>query len=325
MRYTEKQAEAKARQIFTRFGTLIHAACSRSIVPRSFLAGFIGVEAGVDSNGQIIPEATRFEPHVYERLRAVRDGLIGSYNKITRADIAALSDDAIRNLATSWGITQIMGWHTVHNLDCTIADLRDPEKHLHYTVALILLTAERFVTRNDWPSVLRIWNTGSANGKTYHEDYVDNALLVKQCYEQISTNDSDFTPPTVQEPQQNPAEHQPETVTSEANETAVKDSQAGAPSSLSGAVEVKREKPDLFVQIGAAVTFLTATGLQIGTLVQQKLSELTPVQMLYLIAGLGVMFAAVWWYRKADKGAQNRTLALVDAAKDPCANTVKIN
>jgi hypothetical protein len=191
MAYTEKQARARAEQIFRRFGLLIHLACTNSIVEESFLAGFIGVEAGIDRAGQIRPEATRFEPHVFRRLQAVRDGLLGAYNRITRTDLQNASDDALRNLATSYGLSQIMGWHVIKNLRCSIADLRDPDKHLFYTVKLLTLTGGIHLRSRDYASVLRIWNTGSANGKTYHGDYVENALKVKAHYAQILKENKD--------------------------------------------------------------------------------------------------------------------------------------
>ena len=185
MTYTEKQAQAKAQQIFDRFGLKVHLACANSIVEESFLAGFIGVEAGIDRNGQIREDAKRFEVHVYASLKAVRDGLKRSYNRITKADIANASDDALKNLATSFGMTQIMAWHLIKNLRGTVADLRDPEKHLFYAVELLNLTARKHLLKREYDSVLRIWNTGSANGKTYHADYVGNALKVKKYYEII--------------------------------------------------------------------------------------------------------------------------------------------
>ncbi len=184
-KYTEEQALRKAKQIFERFGSRIHLACPNSIVPEDFLGGFIGVEAGIDHNGLIKESATRFEPGVYHHLLAVRDGLLSSYNKIHRGDIAGLSDDAIHNLATSWGVTQIMGWHLIHNLKGKIADLRDPEKHLFYAVELLVLTAGPHLKTRNFGNVLRIWNSGSANGKTFDPHYVENALAVKAEYAKL--------------------------------------------------------------------------------------------------------------------------------------------
>src|SRR4051812_24414209 len=107
-KYTKAQAAAKARQGHDRFGQRIADACAGSAVPADFLAGFIGVEAGVDRRGQIREDATRFEPGVFRHLELVRDGLVSSWSKITTADIANCTDGALKALATSYGLTQIM-------------------------------------------------------------------------------------------------------------------------------------------------------------------------------------------------------------------------
>lgn len=191
MAYTMGQATALALQIYTRFGYKIHLACQGSGIDESFVAGFIGVEAGKDKSG-IVENATRFERHVFEKLRALRDGLRGSYQSIRRAAIADASDDALRALATSYGLTQIMGWHVINNLKCSVGELRDSEKHLLYTIQLLKLSSGDFLRRKDYGSVLRIWNTGSANGKTYHADYVENALKVMHCYASLLKRNKPF-------------------------------------------------------------------------------------------------------------------------------------
>ena len=47
------------------------------------------------------PAGARFEPHVFNRLKQVRDGKRSRYENVTAAHLADASDDALRNLATS--------------------------------------------------------------------------------------------------------------------------------------------------------------------------------------------------------------------------------
>ncbi|HEX3100639.1 MAG TPA: hypothetical protein VHQ01_02545, partial [Pyrinomonadaceae bacterium] len=61
-----------------------------------------------------------------------------------------------------------------------------------YTVQLLKIVGGRYMREGDLTSVLHIWNTGNANGKTYHEDYVTNALKVKKAYEALIA-DNPFT------------------------------------------------------------------------------------------------------------------------------------
>ena len=71
------------------------------------------------------PAGARFEPHVYKRLQQVRDGKRRSYENVTPGHLADASDDALRNLATSWGPFQLMGYKCIL-LDVNIRDIRGP-------------------------------------------------------------------------------------------------------------------------------------------------------------------------------------------------------
>lgn len=186
-KYTEKQAEAKARQIWERFGSKIAEVCAGTPVTEEFLGGFVGVEAGT-SHGVISETATRFEPGVFHHLQLVRDGLAKSWSHITTADLQGATDDALHNLATSYGLTQIMGWHMIHDLAGSIADLRDPDKHLGYAVQLLDVVADKYLRLRNWEAVLHIWNSGTPTGRTYDPDYVHNALAVKAAYAAILAN-----------------------------------------------------------------------------------------------------------------------------------------
>lgn len=181
MKYTKAQAESIAKQIHQRFGGQI--ASVYSAVPRELLAGLIGVEAGKDRHGQLKEDARRFEPYVFERLREVRDGHRTSYNNIRRAQLKDTTDASLRALATSYGLTQIMGWWAIH-LGCTVADLRSSDKHLDYAAQLIQRNALKHIESNP-AAVFRIWNTGRANGRTHDPDYVYNAIAVMGTYRDL--------------------------------------------------------------------------------------------------------------------------------------------
>lgn len=158
MKYTKQAAQKLATQIRARLGQKIVRAAQGSDVPPSFLVGLVAVESGGREN------ASRFEPHVFAKLKQVRDGKLLQYNKIRTAQLKDASDAALKNLASSFGATQIMGYWSLA-LGISLADLRNPEKHLGYAVRLLNLVAPQYIERADWPSVLRIWNTGTASKK----------------------------------------------------------------------------------------------------------------------------------------------------------------
>lgn len=183
MKYSSQQAEKIASQIRERFGLKIAQAVEGTPVPAKFVAGLIAVEAGKDKKGQISETAMRFERGVFARLQQVRDGKRSEWSGIKTKDVHDASDLSLKALATSYGLTQVMGWHCIHNLNCTVAGLRDPDRHLGHAVKLLMLnSADGDFERQEYVGEFREWNSGSEKGKTYDVDYVHNAGLVMDAY-----------------------------------------------------------------------------------------------------------------------------------------------
>lgn len=211
-------ARREAEKILEVFGQRIANACAGSVVPPWFVAGMLfnesgrynskhpKVKAGDARAGDYNEDATRFEPGVYEDLISLRDRgfcmvsgrRMTTYNKITRADLQDLSDDAIKNLSRSYGASQIMGWSMVKMLPGTIADLRDPDRHLYLCVKRIESEMGGHIKRaraeepqslsdtdGEYGDALRVWNTGRAKGKTYHANYVPNGLTIMRAYREL--------------------------------------------------------------------------------------------------------------------------------------------
>lgn len=197
MKYSSASALKLAQQIRDRFGLKIAEATEGTPVPPKFVAGLIAVEAG-KKNGQILETATRFEPGVFAKLQQVRDGQRKSWSGIKTAHIRDAVDLALRALATSYGLTQVMGWHTINNLDCTVAELRDPEKHLGYAVKLLLLnSADGDFERKQYVGEFREWNSGREQGATHDPDYVYNASAVMEGYTELEPVQTKASPDKV--------------------------------------------------------------------------------------------------------------------------------
>jgi hypothetical protein len=69
------------------------------------------------------PCDTRFENHVFEKLEGVRNGVRKRYGKVRQEHIHDATDDALRNLATSWGPFQLMGYKCI-DMSVHVADIR---------------------------------------------------------------------------------------------------------------------------------------------------------------------------------------------------------
>ena len=121
----------------------------------------------------------RFEKHVYKRLKNVRDGKLADYEGVTQKMLHDASDEALKNLATSWGPFQIMGYKCLH-LNINVADLRGNDA-VYWGVKWINMEYGHLLKKGRYRDAFHYHNTGRvypANGKptTYDPNYVSNGL-----------------------------------------------------------------------------------------------------------------------------------------------------
>lgn len=92
--------------------------------------------------------------------------------------------------------------------------------------------------------------------------------------------------------------------------------------SIAAPVEVQKETPSWMVKIAAPFTALAGIGINAGSFVQTKLEQMTVQQVVYMIAALGLVALAIYWWQRSAKAAQARTMQLVEKAADPNQTTV---
>ena len=86
-------------------------------LPPDYIKALIMLESGGRK-----PVPSRFEEHVYKKLKEVKTGKRPNYEGITMNQLRYSTDHALRNMATSWGPFQIMGYKCIqlriklHNL-----------------------------------------------------------------------------------------------------------------------------------------------------------------------------------------------------------------
>jgi hypothetical protein len=189
------------QSIKTKWGAAIAAACQTSSVPEAFVAALIANETGGNNDDK------RFEPNVLLHLWEVLLGRKAAYGSIGRADVVqyvaglsappvsapqSLPADAFQRadgLATSWGLTQIMGYHVLEpsighmivstaSIPGAMESLRDPNLHLIMALRMLSQFAKEFsldVTK-DFEELFRCWNTGQPDGKTFDPNYALNGM-----------------------------------------------------------------------------------------------------------------------------------------------------
>jgi hypothetical protein len=207
------EAERKlVRRVFARCDQFIQEACFASSVPAEFLGALTANESGGDA------AAVRYEPSVYRHLKAVAAGERAQYEGIGEEDLgkelagllhpktgeyhavflnspcmnghskelSCLADEALRELATSWGFAQIMGFHLIGRRG-TMHDLIEPRFHYRLANHLLAEFAECYQLdlRCEFEELFRCWNTGRPDGKTANAGYVERGLRRMKIYEEL--------------------------------------------------------------------------------------------------------------------------------------------
>jgi len=204
------EAERKlVRRVFDRCNEFIQEACRTSSVRAEFLGALTANESGGN------PTAVRFEPSVYRHLKAVAAGERPRYGGIgaealcqelaevlhpktgefhavflnslfmagQASELSRLADEALRELASSWGFVQIMGFHVIGRRG-TPRDLLEPRFHYRFANQLLAEFAQRYQLDlgREFAELFRCWNTGGPDGKTADPAYVENGLRRMEIY-----------------------------------------------------------------------------------------------------------------------------------------------
>jgi hypothetical protein len=179
--------------------TDLQAAVYQTIVTEPFLAALVANETGGDS------AAVRFESGVFSELAEVILGKRKAYsppgiqhplvrtellNYVEPSGMSDFSDclERLAELATSRGLTQIMGWHAVEMSRPMPGPVLTPSYFLQFTVELLGYFANRYMLdqSKDFAELFRCWNTGKPDGATFDPHYVSNGLARMDLYAKIT-------------------------------------------------------------------------------------------------------------------------------------------
>lgn len=156
-------------------------------VPESWLAGLVFVE-----NASLDPMAHRFEPGVFAEIKRVSQGHLsrifpGFNQPFIRNFIRNATEDTLRDMASSWGLGQIMGydyflrWHVLPNRFTELTFLES----VNFTLHRMSVGIEMEVIGYSYEKLLRWWNTGHPDGETYSPTYVSRAIEARNEYERL--------------------------------------------------------------------------------------------------------------------------------------------
>lgn len=184
------------------WGAAIAEACKASTVPEAFLAALVANETGGD------PNAKRFEHGVLAALWEVFQGRKAAYGSIGRdtllqhVGLAVGADPALSphnfagmfaaalqfvdGLATSWGLTQVMGYEAIV-FGVSFSDLQNPVFGLRVSLRMLAQFAERYELdlAKNFSELLDCWNTGRPHSPTADPQYIPNGLARMQIYQEL--------------------------------------------------------------------------------------------------------------------------------------------
>lgn len=162
------------RATLNNYGEDVEEFGSKYDLPADYLLALIQLESGGRK-----PAGHRFESHVFGRLKAVRDGKRSSYEGIRTEDLEDASDEALRNLASSWGPFQLMGYKCIQ-LDVQLRDIRGKDA-VEAGVRWIDITYGDVLRAGRFRDAFHIHNTGKpypdeGPPATFHPDYVQRGM-----------------------------------------------------------------------------------------------------------------------------------------------------
>ena len=152
-------------------------------LPPSYLMALLMLECS--GKKEIKP---RFERSVFRKLKKLKAKKIDKLEDLTYADVKDADDDALINLAKSWGPFQLMGYKCV-GLDIKIKDLRGKDR-VYWAVKWIDMEYGDYLRKKQFKDAFHLHNTGqrypkTGKPKTYDPKYVQKGLKYMKYFENI--------------------------------------------------------------------------------------------------------------------------------------------
>lgn len=161
-------------KIRARWGARIIWACARTAIRPELIAALVASESGGNQN------ATNLEESILSMFHNILASLPVRWRPLNRNQLERLTGQQITDYATSFGLTQITGYH-IYPRDPR--ELLDPDTSLRETVCLLEDWQKQYkIDPADAEAFLRCWNGGGPHNRTV-PGYVENGLAHLRTYE----------------------------------------------------------------------------------------------------------------------------------------------
>lgn len=202
--------DTEERELMTaiqrQWGPLLDSAAKSSGIPAAFFAALIANETGGNA------DATRFEPAVFTALAEVLLGRKAAYGSIGARDLSQWvvpQEDAapggvnyrnpstvvlagVRNLAdlaTSFGLFQIMGYESIAFRTNGVHALQSPASEINIAVLMLNDFARRNAldVKTNFSELFDCWNTGRPHAPTTDPTYIPDGLARLALYQSLES------------------------------------------------------------------------------------------------------------------------------------------
>lgn len=160
------------------YSAQVEEVCTELKLPSEYFKALIILESSAKR-----PAPSRYESHVYDKLKSVKNGETERYGSFTTAQMQLYDDQTLKKLATSWGPLQIMGYHCIP-LGLDFEQLQG-ESAVKYAIEWADKSYGKYLRRGDFTNAFHIHNTGrpvpsSGKTKTHDPDYIRKGMkLIK--------------------------------------------------------------------------------------------------------------------------------------------------
>lgn len=167
--------------IKTKWGALLTQVTQTETIPPAFLAALTANESAGNAG------ASRYEPRVLGDLAEVVLAIKPTYGSITTAQLAGASLEYLHDLATSFGLVQIMGYEVLFfETPNGVGDLKNPVTELPIACRMLADFRRRFaIEETDYGPLFDCWNTGRPHAPTADPKYIPNGLARMTLYESL--------------------------------------------------------------------------------------------------------------------------------------------
>lgn len=132
------------------------------------------------------PAQSRYEPAVYRKLREVQQGTRNQYSGLEQRNLRGFSDSELKELATSWGALQVMGYHSI-KANINLRKLKKG-KALKEAIFWCKQNYGSYLERGQYKDAFHIHNAGRpypkyGSPKTYDPNYVSKGLAYIKAFD----------------------------------------------------------------------------------------------------------------------------------------------